>query len=144
MFTESSDRDRSHRSGHVLLGFRGRLWISPRATSVSAIGAHAPWNVWAFRHVSELIPTARIAATPGLVEEPSVSADGLIRQDVSIDGETITVADILRKTSTDALVVMKSGRIVADFHAPNFTCRPAHPVFRQQIGDRDRRRHPAG
>jgi hypothetical protein len=29
----------------------------------------APWNVWAFRHVSELIPTAHIAATPGLIED---------------------------------------------------------------------------
>lgn len=30
----------------------------------------APWNVWAFRHVHELIPSARIAATPGLAEPP--------------------------------------------------------------------------
>jgi CubicO group peptidase (beta-lactamase class C family) len=89
----------------------------------------APWNVWAFRHVSELIPTARIAATPGLVEDPLVSADGLIRQSVSIDGKTTTIADVLAKTSTDALVVMKSGRIVADFHAPNCDLQTRHILF---------------
>ena len=88
-----------------------------------------PWNVWAFRHVSELIPTARIAATPGLVEDPLVSADDLVRQSASIGGETTTIADILGKTSTDALVVMKSGRIVADFHAPNFDLQTRHILF---------------
>ena len=89
----------------------------------------APWNVWAFRHVSELIPTARIAATAGLVEDPLVSADGLVRQSASIGGEKTTIADILGKTSTDALVVMKFGRIVADFHAPNFDLQTRHILF---------------
>lgn len=89
----------------------------------------APWNVWAFRHVSELIPTARIAATPGLAEDPLVSADGLIRQGASIGGVKTTIADILGKTSTDALVVMKFGRIVADFHAPNFDLQTRHILF---------------
>ena len=85
----------------------------------------APWNVWAFRHVSELIPTARIAATPGLKEDAFVSAGDLM----SLGGEKNVVADLLKRTSTDALVVMKSGRIVADFHAPNFTLQSRHILF---------------
>ncbi|QND72122.1 serine hydrolase domain-containing protein [Tardiphaga robiniae] len=90
----------------------------------------APWNVWAFRHVSELIPTARIAATPGLIEDdPSVDAGDLIKQTFSIDGEIATIEDVLRRTSTDALVVMKSGRVVADYHAPNFTAQSRHILF---------------
>lgn len=89
----------------------------------------APWNVWAFRHVSELVPTARIAATPGLTEDALVCADDLVRQEVPVGGEKSTIADILRSTSTDALVVMKSGRIVADFHAPNFTPQSRHILF---------------
>ena len=89
----------------------------------------APWNVWSFRHVSELIPTARIAAMPGLVEEPPVDAEGLIREKVSVGGERTTVADILQKTSTDALVVMKSGRIAAEVHAPNLTLQSRHILF---------------
>jgi CubicO group peptidase (beta-lactamase class C family) len=89
----------------------------------------APWSAWSFRHVSELIPTARITATPGLAEEPPVDAPDLLGQEFSLDGETITVADALRNTSTDALVVMKSGRVVADFYAPNFTPQSRHILF---------------
>jgi CubicO group peptidase (beta-lactamase class C family) len=89
----------------------------------------APWNVWSFRHVSELVPTARIAATPGLTEEPLAAADDLVRQEFSVGGEKVAVADILRKTFTDALVVMKSGRVVADFHAPDFTLQSRHILF---------------
>jgi CubicO group peptidase (beta-lactamase class C family) len=88
-----------------------------------------PWNVWAFRHVSELVPTARIAATPGLIEDPPVDCSDLIRQRVAIGGESTAIADVLRATSTDALVMMKSGRVVADYHAPNFTGRSRHILF---------------
>jgi hypothetical protein len=89
----------------------------------------APWNVWAFRNVSEFIPTARIAATPGLKEEPAVGADGLLREPFTLGGEKVTVADVLRTTSADAMVVMKAGRIVADFHAPGFDLQSRHILF---------------
>ncbi|UDL91567.1 beta-lactamase family protein [Mesorhizobium sp. PAMC28654] len=89
----------------------------------------APWNVWAFRHVCEFIPTARIAATPGLVEEPVVSPEDLLRQEFSLNDRRITVAEALRETSADAMVVMKSGRIIADFHATNFTLQSRHILF---------------
>ena len=89
----------------------------------------APWNVWAFRHVSEFIPTARIAATPGLAEEPVASAHDLLRQQFTRGGTTLSVADALRTTSTDAMVVMKRGRVVADFHAPQFDLQSRHILF---------------
>jgi CubicO group peptidase (beta-lactamase class C family) len=89
----------------------------------------APWNVWAFRHVSELIPTAHIPAAPGLVEDPPVDPGDLLRQTFAVGGETAGVVDVLRRTSTDALVVMKSGRVVADYHAPNFTAQSRHILF---------------
>lgn len=89
----------------------------------------APWNVWAFRNVSELIPTARIAAASHRAEEPAASAADLLRLEFPIDGQKWTVAEILRKTSTDALVVLKSGQIVADFHAPNFNLQARHILF---------------
>ncbi|MGM4917214.1 serine hydrolase [Tardiphaga sp. 813_E8_N1_3] len=89
----------------------------------------APWNVWAFRHVSELIPTAQIAATPGLIEDPPVDPGDLLRQTFPVGGEVAGVLNVLRRTSTDALVVMKSGRVVADYHAPNFTAQSRHILF---------------
>lgn len=89
----------------------------------------APWNVWAFRHVSELIPTARIAAAPGLVEDAAVDPGELLHQTFAMGGDRLTIADGLRQTFTDALVVMKSGRIIADYHAPNFTLQSRHILF---------------
>jgi CubicO group peptidase (beta-lactamase class C family) len=89
----------------------------------------APWNVWAFRHVPELIPTARIVATPGLTEDPIVDPGDLLDQTFSIFAETTTIEQALRTTSTDALVVMKSGRVIADFHAPHFTAQTRHILF---------------
>ncbi|WP_158937903.1 serine hydrolase [Burkholderia sp. S171] len=89
----------------------------------------APWNVWAFRHVHELIPTARIPATSGLAEEPKVDATALTEHEFVLDGERRTVASILRQTSTDAITVMRGGRFIADFHAPNFTLQSRHILF---------------
>jgi len=89
----------------------------------------APWNAWSFRNVSELIPTARIAAAPSPAEEPAVDAGGLLGETFPLNGKPVTVAEALRETFTDAMVVMKSGRIVADFHAPNFTLQSRHILF---------------
>ena len=89
----------------------------------------APWNVWAFRHVHELVPTARIRATPGLAEEAKVDATALTEHEFVRDGKRCTVAAILQQTSTDAITVMKAGRFIADFHAPNFDLQSRHILF---------------
>jgi len=89
----------------------------------------APWNTWAFRHVSELIPTARIAAVPGLAEDPKVDASALLGETFMFHDRRISVADALKETFTDAMVVMKSGRIIGDFHAPNVTLQTRHILF---------------
>lgn len=89
----------------------------------------APWNVWAFRHVPELIPTARIAAAATVPEEPAADPAALLGQGVRIGGERRPVGEVLRQTFTDALVVMQAGRFVADYHAPGFTLRSRHILF---------------
>ena len=89
----------------------------------------APWNAWAFCHVHELVPTAQIHATPGLIEEPPIDATALIEHAFVADGQRRTIAGILQQTSTDALTVMKAGKFVADFHAPHFTAQSRHILF---------------
>ncbi|MDZ5451657.1 serine hydrolase [Labrys sp. ZIDIC5] len=89
----------------------------------------APWNVWAFRNVSELVPSARISAGIAKAEAPDADASGLLRERLTIGGDSHPLAAILAQTSTDALVVMKSGRFVADYHAPRFTSADRHIVF---------------
>lgn len=89
----------------------------------------APWNVWAFRNVHELVPTARIAAAPGLSEEPRTDADALTGRTLTLNGERLAVASILRETWTDAVTVMRSGRITAEFFAPGFALQSRHILF---------------
>jgi CubicO group peptidase (beta-lactamase class C family) len=89
----------------------------------------APWNVWAFRNVSELVPTAVISAGSPPAEGPHADASILLRQSLTVAGERRSLSNILQQTSTDALVVMKSGRFVADYLAPGFTTASRHVVF---------------
>ncbi|WP_284310076.1 serine hydrolase domain-containing protein [Labrys miyagiensis] len=89
----------------------------------------APWNLWAFRNVSELVPTAVISAGFPPAETPDADATGLLRESLTVAGERKTLAEILEQTSTDALIAMKSGRFVADYHAADFTTANRHIVF---------------
>jgi CubicO group peptidase (beta-lactamase class C family) len=88
-----------------------------------------PFNTWGFRHIPELIPTAEIPAAGGLVEEAKVDEAWLASNEISVADRRMTISDVLAETFTDALVVMKRGRIAAEFHAPNFTTRSRHILF---------------
>ncbi len=44
----------------------------------------SPWNVWAFRNIPELIPTARIEASPGTPEEPAHDPSDLSKQEFEL------------------------------------------------------------
>ncbi|GAB7534196.1 serine hydrolase domain-containing protein [Burkholderia sp. 3C] len=98
-----------------------------------AVGQHnwrdAPWNVWAFRHLHEIIPSTRIVAASGLAETAPVDAAALVGQALTIDGVRRTVSSILHDTCTDGLTVMRAGRIVADWLAPHFTLQSRHILF---------------
>jgi CubicO group peptidase (beta-lactamase class C family) len=80
-----------------------------------------PFNRWAFQHVRELIPTARIARGDGPVWElPRAETDDLdgLRFDVrptelAPDG-TLTVRELLMRTGTDGFLVIHRGRIVTE------------------------------
>jgi CubicO group peptidase (beta-lactamase class C family) len=73
-----------------------------------------PFNRWAFQHVRELIPTARISRGSG-------PAWALPRDERDIGGlsfrsgdRELTVAGLLAATYTDAFIVVHQGRIVAE------------------------------
>src|SRR5438105_3102165 len=78
-----------------------------------------PGNRWAFRHMRELIPTARVAARNGrpLDEAP---VDGLM---------TEALGDYLMRSFTDALVVLHDGRIALEWYAPGVTAEDRHILF---------------
>jgi CubicO group peptidase (beta-lactamase class C family) len=77
---------------------------------------YGPHNRWAFSHMSELVPTAEISRGTGPVRElperlaPVDEVEALTVVDHS--GTERTVAEMLRRTWSDALVVLKDGELV--------------------------------
>jgi len=73
-----------------------------------------PFNRWAFEHVRELIPTARISRGDGPAWRlPRAERDlGGIR--FASAGGQMTIADLLAQTCTDGFLVMHRGRIVTE------------------------------
>ncbi len=95
-----------------------------------------PYNRWAFQHVRELLPTARIARGDGPVWAlPRAERDDL--DDLRFDVErsqlaprgTLTVRELLDRTYTDGFLVIHQGQIVAEryFNGPG-----AHPTARRR------------
>ena len=80
-----------------------------------------PFNRWAFQHVRELIPTARISRGDGPAWElPRAERDDLdrLRFDVQPGGlapdGTLTVRELLMRTYTDGFLVIHRGQIVTE------------------------------
>src|SRR3954469_6321072 len=67
----------------------------------------SPFNRWSFQNLGELVPTARVAATPGSIETPAQDIAGLLGEKLTVASGPETVADFVARSSTDALAVMK-------------------------------------
>ncbi|MBN9220447.1 MAG: serine hydrolase [Mesorhizobium sp.] len=88
-----------------------------------------PFNRWSFQNLGELVPTARILATPDAIEAPMRDFDGLLGEKVSIASAPETVAEFLARSSTDALTVMKGGKVIGDWFAPHMDFGARHIIF---------------
>jgi len=89
----------------------------------------APFSAWGFRNVRQLIPTANIAASgdaAGL--EMSLEEIGQIGF-TGHDGHPTTVRQALRATRTDAFVVLRRGRIAAEWYDNGMDGTTPHIVF---------------
>jgi CubicO group peptidase (beta-lactamase class C family) len=87
-----------------------------------------PFNKWSFQNVGELVPSAPIPAVNGN-EIPMQDMSGLLSEKVPLGSKQETVADFLARSYTDALTVMKDGRIVGDWAAPNMQQGARHIIF---------------
>ncbi len=74
-----------------------------------------PFNRWAFQHIRELIPTARIARAAAPAPLPRAERDILGFQFRSGDAE-LTVAEMLEETYTDGFLVLHQGKVVAEHY----------------------------
>ncbi|KPJ78614.1 MAG: hypothetical protein AMJ54_02890 [Deltaproteobacteria bacterium SG8_13] len=75
----------------------------------------SPYNRWAFQHVSELLPTAHVSRGTGSIarlKRLPIVLSVLTFEDV--DGNPMTVYDMLRSTYTDAFIVLRKGKIISE------------------------------
>jgi CubicO group peptidase (beta-lactamase class C family) len=74
-----------------------------------------PFNRWAFQHVRELIPTARIARAPAGQAWPLPrAARDVLGFRFRWQDRELTVAELLEETYTDAFLVLHRGEILAE------------------------------
>ena len=80
---------------------------------------HAPHNRWAFQHLREVVPTARVGRG-STVAQPFPVASPLDEQQVvwRFDGSSGTVAEVLADTFTDGFLVLQDGKLVTE-HYPS-------------------------
>ena len=73
-----------------------------------------PFNRWAFQHVRELIPTARIPRGDGPVWRLAADERDIGGIRFRSDGRELSVAELLAETYTDGFLVLHRGRIVTE------------------------------
>lgn len=89
----------------------------------------APFNAWGFRNVRRLIPTANIAASGHTVAlEMALEDIGHVGFN-GHDGIPTTVGQALPATQTDAFVVLRRGRIAAEWYGSGMSATTSHIVF---------------
>jgi CubicO group peptidase (beta-lactamase class C family) len=74
-----------------------------------------PFNRWAFQHVRELIPTARIARAAAPAPLPRAERD-IRRVRLRYENRELTVGEMLDETYTDGFLVLHQGQVVAEHY----------------------------
>jgi CubicO group peptidase (beta-lactamase class C family) len=73
-----------------------------------------PFNRWAFQHVRELIPTARISRGAGPADRLPTATQDLSGITFRSADQDLTVGDMLASTYTDGFLVLHRGAIVCE------------------------------
>lgn len=89
----------------------------------------APYSRWSFQNLREMVPTAEIRAG---AEEPEAALSSSPLLDTPLEtglAGTTNARAFLDYAHTDAFVLMKGGRIVAEHYAPHAQVNARHIVF---------------
>ena len=84
---------------------------------------------WSFRHVRELIPTARIRHGRHPRELPFAPAGDLLALRFEGTGGEHVVGEFLAATRSDALVAVKDGKVALEWLAPGVRDDEPHLLF---------------
>ena len=87
-----------------------------------------PYSAHTFQNVAELIPVHEIVG-PGTATMPQNIDSTILAGSYEIAGNMQTGADFLRDSYTDALLIVKSGTIVAEYFANDMNLRAPHLTF---------------
>jgi CubicO group peptidase (beta-lactamase class C family) len=88
-----------------------------------------PHPFWSFRHVRELIPTARIRHGHHPRALPFEPAGNLLDLRFESKAGERVVGEYLANTQTDALVAIKDGKVVLEWMAPGIRDDEPHLMF---------------
>ena len=91
-----------------------------------------PFNRWAFHHVREIVPNARIAHDPDNVAvwpDQDGSPDVLAIRATDPDGRSWTVDELLPESYSDGLIVLHKGKPVLEWTAPTCLAGEPHIIF---------------
>ncbi len=90
----------------------------------------SPFNRWSFQHVREMVPTAAIRASAGASLEPEQNvAAGKSLQVPLANGQRVTLDQFLTDTETNALVVLKAGKVALKWVSSECDVREPHLLF---------------
>jgi hypothetical protein len=88
--------------------------VSSRAPCLAGELAGPPFNRWAFQHIRELIPTARIDSGGGSPIALPQAERHLSALEFRSGGRDVTVDEVLAETYTDGFLVLHRGQIVTE------------------------------
>src|SRR4051812_48350319 len=87
----------------------------------------SPFNRWAFHHVREIVPSADIANDPATANEFSSAPVDMSGLRIARDrGPALSLEGFLEETTTDALVIVRRGRVVFERYADGMTADSPH------------------
>ncbi|MBM85747.1 MAG: serine hydrolase [Rhodospirillaceae bacterium] len=87
----------------------------------------SPFNKWAFHHVREIVPSAEIANDP--VSEQSLEIESQDLTGLSFvdqTGKSWAFNEFVAETDTDALVVLKNGKLIYEYYANGMDAASPH------------------
>jgi hypothetical protein len=87
-------------------------------------------SVWAFHHVDTLVPTAELALAPGepLPDDASPADPGAVAVPDGAGGEA-PLGALLRRVRAKGMVVLREGRVAAQWHDLGYDGRVPHLLF---------------
>ncbi|MGI9319249.1 MAG: serine hydrolase domain-containing protein [bacterium] len=89
-----------------------------------------PYSKWAFHHVQELMPTAKIESETRECRAFPQMLQSL--QDIQVkspDGDQCSFTTLLEQNHADALLILHRGKIVAEWHAAYYDTARPHILF---------------